>query len=90
MANKNLTDPYIRNLKPPKKRTEIYDSLITGLAVRVTPTGHKSFVYRYRMKDKVKSYTIGSFPKIGLSTARDEAKKLWFDISNGSDPLAEK
>lgn len=90
MANKNLTDPYIRNLKLPKKRIEIYDSLITGLAVRVTPTGHKSFVYRYRIKDKVKRYTIGSFPKMGLSTARDEAKKLWFDISNGIDPLAEK
>ncbi|MDZ7691972.1 MAG: tyrosine-type recombinase/integrase [Balneolaceae bacterium] len=90
MANKNLTDPFIRNLKPPKKRTEIYDNLITGLAVRVTPTGHKSFVYRYRIKDKVKRFTMGSFPKMGLSTAREEAKKLWFDISNGIDPLAEK
>lgn len=63
---------------------------VPGLALMVTPTGHKSFVYGYRFKKKVKRFTIGGYSKITLSTARDEARELSYRIGKGEDPLAER
>ncbi|MFN1834798.1 tyrosine-type recombinase/integrase [Balneola sp. MJW-20] len=90
MAKKRLNDTYIKNFKNPEKRVEVYDELVPGLALRVTPTGHKSFVYRYRYNNKVKRYTIGSYDKISLAKARDEAKEIAFKVSKGKDPLRER
>jgi integrase len=90
MPRLKLTDPFIRNHPEPEKRMEIYDSLVNGLAVRITPTGTKSFVYRYRFNDTVRRYTIGRFPAIGLADARQKVKELAYQTSQGIDPLAEK
>ena len=90
MPQKKLTDAYIRNYEIPDKRTEIYDEIVSGLAIRITKTGSKSFVYRYRHKDKVKRYTIGTFPKLSLAQARKEVKRLAYEVSQGIDPLAER
>lgn len=90
MPKENLTDPFIRNYPNPDKRVEIYDEHTPGLALRVTQTGKKSFVYRYRHKSKVKRYTIGSYPKIGLAKARKEVKRLAFEVSQNVDPLKER
>lgn len=83
-----LTHTYINNIDPPDKRIEIYDELIDNLAVRVTPTGYKTFIYRYGSKGK--RYTIGKFPNVGLAEARDIAKDLAADIAKGKDPQEEK
>lgn len=90
MPKKKLTDTFIRNYLAPNKRTEIYDKIVSGLAIRITKTGSKSFVYRYRHKDKVKRFTIGTYPKLGLAQARKEVKRLAYEVSQGIDPLAEK
>jgi len=90
VAKKKLNNSYIKSVQPQEKRIEIYDTLVAGLALRVTPTGHKSFVYRYRYKNKIKRFTIGTYPKIGLATARNEAKNLSYEVNNGTDPMAEK
>jgi len=88
MPKHKLTDLYIRNYKTPKKRIEIYDTTrgSEGLVLRVTVTGHKSFVYRYRFGKKVKRYTIGKFPAVTLSKARKQVKELSYQVSNGIDP----
>lgn len=88
VQTKMLTHTYINNIDPPDKRIEIYDELIDNLAVRVTPTGYKTFIYRYGSKGK--RYTIGKFPNIGLAKARDIAKDLAADIAKGKDPQEEK
>jgi len=89
MPTRKLTDSYIRNYKRPGKRVEIYDTLITGLAIRITKNDTKSFVFRYRYGGKVKRYTLGQFPKIGLSKARKEVKDLAYKLSKGIDPAME-
>lgn len=90
MSDKNLTDSYIKHLDIPEKRTEIYDHLVPSLAIRITPTGHKSFVYRYRFNKKVKRFTIGSYPAVKLAKARDDARDLTYQVGSGIDPLAER
>ncbi|WP_171032865.1 tyrosine-type recombinase/integrase [Fodinibius saliphilus] len=90
MPKRKLTFPFIDNYKSPEKRKEIYDKVVDGMALRVTPTGHKSFVYRYRFGDKVRRYTIGSFPEFSLAAARDKARELHRKIKDGIDPIEER
>src|SRR5699024_10313613 len=90
MPKMKLTDPFIRNHPAPEKRTEIYDKHTQGLAVRITKTGSKSFVYRYRFNDKVRRFTIGQYPKMSLAEAREEVGELSYKVNNGTDPLEEK
>lgn len=90
MPTENLNDSFIKHFTNPKKRVEIYDDYVSGLALRVTPTGHKSFVFRYRFNKSVKRFTIGSYPAIKLAKARSVAKELTYQVSSGIDPLVEK
>lgn len=90
MKKPQLTDPYIRNLASPAKRVEKQDHLIPALYIRVTPAGHKSFVYRYRFGGKIKRYTIGTFGIVSLSKARDIARDIAGELKNGIDPLHKK
>jgi integrase len=99
MPKYKLNDSYIRNPKmpdgsplPKDKRVEIYDDhySVTGLALRVTKTGYKSFVFRYWFDGKAKRFTIGKYPVVSLAEARDEARELYKLVIKGKDPLAEK
>lgn len=90
MAKLKLTDPFIRNHPEPEKRIEIYDKHTPALAIRITPTGSKSFVYRYRFNDKVRRFTIGRFPKTSLAEARERTGELEREVSEGIDPMEAK
>lgn len=90
MSSFNLNESFIRSYPTPEKTTEIYDSKINGLAVRIFPTGTKSFVYRYKWGNRSKRYTIGQFPKLSLTRARELAKDLYAKIRLGIDPILEK
>jgi hypothetical protein len=50
MATANFTVRYLNHLKPQPKRYEVFDMLVPGLAIRVTPSGHKSFTLYYRRR----------------------------------------
>jgi integrase len=88
MPKMKLTHQLLANQKPPKKRMEIYDTLVNGLFVRITKTCNITFGLAYGSKGK--RYTIGSFPTIGLAEARDVAKKLKIKVALGEDPQANK
>lgn len=90
MSSLNFNESFIRSYPAPQKTTEIYDSRVNGLAVRIFPTGTKSFVYRYKWASQSKRYTIGQFPKISLTQARELAKDLYAKIRLGIDPMLEK
>lgn len=101
MPKKHLTSQFIRNLKPQNKRVEYYDQHliendklkstgVKGLFIRLTKAGSVYFYYRYWFNDKAKSYKIGSYPDISLSTARDKARVLADQVNRGVDPQAEK
>lgn len=92
MANrKNFTDTFISSLQV-DRRTEIYDDskATSGLVLRVTPTGHKSFALRYWFHGQSKQYTIGKYGTWKLADARKEAKRLKHLIDQGIDPKQKK
>jgi integrase len=52
------------------------DKDVTGLRVRVTATGTKSFVYEAKLNGKAISRTLGGFPLMTIEEAKDKARKL--------------
>jgi len=92
MPNKRkLTDAFINSFTT-NKRVEIYDSTngVGGLVLRVTPTGHKSFAFRYWYDDESKQFTIGKYGTWSLADARTETKELKKMIDKGIDPAIQK
>ena len=91
MAEKKaLTHTFIKDYPVPEKRIEIYDSVQSGMILRVTPTGHKSFAFRYWYDGRSTQRTIGKFGDVSLGEARKKAGE-WKDmLSDGLDPITEK
>jgi len=88
-----MTDVGIRKLKPRAERYEEWEDGRTGLGVRVTPKGRKSFVFMYWRDGKARRMTLGVYGKgpgkISLSDAnlrRAEARKA---LDEGRDPGAD-
>lgn len=91
MKNKiKLTDAKIRAFTTPEKRREVYDEVVTGLILRITKTGYKSFAYRYWYHGKSKQITIGKYGDVSLAGARKIARDHKAAIHTGKDPLTEK
>lgn len=90
MARKTtpLTDKEIRTAKPKEKAYRLYDG--GGLYIEVPPKQAKRWRLKYRFDDKGKTISLGTYPEVSLSEARDkaaEAKKL---IKEGIDPSAQR
>ena len=64
MAIQNLTVRSIEALKPTAKRYEVFDALTPGLAIRVTPSGHKSWVLLYRYHGRLRRLTLGMSQRV--------------------------
>jgi hypothetical protein len=79
-----LTDTAVRNVKPAEKARKLSDG--GGLFLLVQPNGTKLWRLAYRFHGKQKSLSLGSYPIISLSEARearDAARKL---LQTGADP----
>jgi integrase len=90
MATQNLTVRSIEGLKPGRTRYEVFDALTPGLAIRVTPSGHKSWVLLYRYHGRLRRLTLGRYPDRKLAEARVEAVNARGRVLNDADPAAEK
>lgn len=69
---KRLTEVFIASLKPKAKRYLVYDSVVGGLAIRVAPTGRKTFVFVGR--HGAKHSTRRSLGDVTLDEARGKAQ----------------
>ncbi|MBE0558783.1 MAG: integrase arm-type DNA-binding domain-containing protein, partial [Proteobacteria bacterium] len=87
-----LTDIHLRNAKAREHRYELRDG--GGLALWVSPSGRRSWVYTYKLPDgsggviKIR-WVLGEYPSTGLAEARslhDDARKK---VKRGIDPKAE-
>lgn len=90
MPTGTLTARQIDGIKPTKKRVEYVDEKVPGLALRVMPTGAKSWTVRYRHRGRLRRLTLGSAAVITLAQARERVRDLLHDASKGADPATEK
>jgi integrase len=91
MEQFKLNDRMIKALESPETGNRIfYDREVPGFGLRVTTAGAKSFVLTYWAGRRQRRYTIGRFPELSTTAAREEARQLRADVRNGGDPLADK
>jgi integrase len=84
---KNLTDRYLQSLRPPETgRLEIVDTGASGLVLRVTAKGIKSWAIRYTPKgaDQQRA-SYGTYPAVLLAAARQRARDIGAAAAKGID-----
>ena len=86
---RKLTKPFINSIES-DRRIEIYDSVVSGMVLRVSPSGHKSYAFRYWYHGKSRQYTIGSVKDFKLVDARKKARDLKKKLTDGIDPASDK
>lgn len=85
-----LNDRQIRNAKPTEagKKAKLFDG--GGLYLEVTPAGGKIFRLKYRIGGKEKTLTIGKYPAVSLSEARQATENARRLLASGQDPSEAK
>lgn len=84
-----LSDIQIRNWIA--KGTTAAKSDGDGLTFTLSPAGTAAWVLRYRIgKSRRREITIGNYPDISLSIAREKARSYRVAIDEGRDPAIEK
>jgi integrase len=81
---KNLTAKVVENLQPRiDRRYEVRDLLLPGFGVRVSVNGKKSWFAVGRVGGRQVRHTIGTYPTVTLSEAREAARLILKDIQLG-------
>ena len=88
----NFTGGRIEALKclPDKGQVLVWDTQAPALAVRVTKSGCKAFVFESRLDGKTLRITIGNVKTWGIGQARVEANRLKAIVDTGHDPREQK
>jgi integrase len=88
----DLSDLMIRGYTT-RMRKDLYDSKVTGLILRVTPSGARTWAVEYRANGRKRRYTLGPYKGEGirgkaytLAAARDEAETVLARVRLGADP----
>lgn len=91
---KRFTDARLKGLKPPDKRTILYEDGGRGFGIRIEPSGRKSFFLEYRFGEgkerRNRVLTIGQYPRVSLTKARSVAGQSLDQIEQGIDPGTNK
>lgn len=81
-----LTDSKIKAIRRKPERFILWEDGGTGLGVRVSPAGRKTFIWMYRFNGKPRMMTLGAYPRVGLATARLKAAQAREKLHQGQDP----
>lgn len=91
MARIKLSDPKVKKVAPPASgRTELWDSEVVGLGLRVTAAGSRSWFVRYRVGAKHRRFTLGDYPTLSLKNAREDAREALRNVRLGHDIQSER
>lgn len=69
-----------------KSQTFLWDTDAPALALRVTPTGRKTYVFESRLNGATIRINIGTQAEWSLDAARTKAKGLKMMVDSGTDP----
>ena len=85
-----FTDRTIAALKPKAERYEVWENGRTGLGVRVSPKGRKSWVFMYRFSGKARRMGLGVYPAVSLASANVKHARAKELLEKGTDPGAQQ
>lgn len=86
-----LTKTTIDAIEPPEKGYKLHwDDKLRGLAVRVTASGAKAFVYQRRIEGRERRITVARVGELTVDQARKAAERLAGEIAEGKNPVAER
>lgn len=85
-----LTKRTIEALEPTEKDYFVWDGDLSGLGIRVFPTGRKQFVLQYRYGRTSRRMSLGRFGAITPDQARGLALEAMVKLRQDVDPMAEK
>jgi integrase len=83
-----LTDLQIRRAKPTERPYKLTDG--AGLHLFITPAGGKIWRLRFRLGDREQTHSIGPYPEVGLTEAREARTRARALIRVGKNPNTEK
>ena len=87
MPKVNLTKKLIDNFDSKKNEQVFYDTKITGLHLKISPSGKKIYYLYFRTKcGEQKRPKLGEFGIITIEQARDLSRVMLGEISKGNDP----
>jgi integrase len=80
----------VRKARPEKAAYLIWDTHQRGLALRVQPTGSRSWVVVYSRHGRPRWLHLGRADAIALSDARSMAAEAMLAVAKGGDPAADR
>jgi integrase len=93
MAKIRISKTSVDAAQPGGREETYWDDRLPGFGLKVTPTGSKVYVYRYRIarpgmaaKTAPRKYTIGRHGELTPDQARKRAQDLAALVSSGIDP----
>lgn len=81
----NFTDKFIKSLKPESEMYQIREG--RGFAIRVLPSGVKTWYYIYTFLGKRRQLNLGNYPYISLEKAHKDYLDAATMVHNGIDPM---
>lgn len=85
MVKIRFADAVLHGLKPRKIRYDVHDSQDTGLLLRISPQGRKTWMVNYRSRTGVQQQrALGKFPAMGVAEARQAA-----DLADNKAPTSD-
>ena len=93
---RNFTDAFVNSAKAlpdnnnKLKTTEYHDTKVSGLRLRVSPSGGKSWSLRYRANGKHRRIALGKVGIVSLADARNAARQIIAEVANDGDPVLER
>jgi integrase len=91
MPNLKLTKGAIDALEAGQKRSHYWDTDIAGFGLRLTPSGERIYILKYRFESRLRWFRIGRHGSPWTpDSARREALRLLGDVAKGIDPADER
>jgi len=95
MARAKLTKEFVDSLGTQGKALMVYDTELAGFAVRVSPSGVKTWQVEYRpapggRKVNKRRMSIGKTSLIPAAEARKSARDILYAASKGGDPVRDR
>ncbi len=86
-----MTDRAVKATKAPTiGQVDYFDQSLPGFGLRVSYGGRKAWILLYRRGQMKRRMTLGTYPSLSLSKARERANGVLRDVALGKDPAMDK